>query len=395
MTRKLLLVAAVALVGCTEPRSAPAVSVTDSAGVTLVVNSAQRLAAATEWRLDSVPSLVISSSDDGPTLFEIRRLTRTESGLLAVANQGTKELLVFDRSGRLVARRGGEGDGPGEFRRMGSVLALGGDSLGVYDMAHRRLSVFGPQGELVREFAVESSGDSDYEQLFARSDGGFAVFAHGGLKGGTSGTFRSMAESFSIDGSGTRTGSFGSFPGAEVFIVDRMAGGVLFGAATFGAVVGSDMVVGTAESPELRFYGDDGSLHRIVRWPDHERRLTEARIDEYMAAAEGSLPEEARSQARAVLSEMPRSDRLPAFDDVLASPDGELWVGAYRGPGMALPGARSPSREWLVFDHEGQLEAKVTTPEGFQPLYVGSGEVIGVYVDDLGVESIRAYEVLE
>ena len=168
-----------------------------------------------------------------------------------------------------------------------------------------------------------------------------------------------------------------------------------FGAATFGAVVDSDLVVGTAESPELRFYGDDGSLHRIVRWPDHERRVTEGRIDEYMAAAEASLPEEARSQARAVLSKMPRSDHLPAFEDVLASPDGELWVGAYRGPEMALPGARSPSREWLVFDHDGQLEAKVTTPEGFQPLYVGSGEVIGVYVDDLGVESIRVYEVLE
>jgi hypothetical protein len=61
---------------------------------------------------------------------------------------------------------------------------------------------------------------------------------------------------------------------------------------------------------------------------------------------------------------------------------------------MALDGARSPQREWLVFDSLGALMARVSTPVGFRPLSVGAAEVIGVFVDELGVESIQVYEVI-
>lgn len=392
--RKAMLVLGVACLGCSEPARSPGVVVADSSGVIVVVNTEQQLSAVATWRLDSVPSLSIPPQTGGVTLFGVHTLTRTESGFIAVANRGTNEVLLFDPLGRFVGRRGREGDGPGEFRRLSSVLPLGGDSLGVYDFGHKRLSVFEPGGALAREFTLASPGDSDYERLFVLSDGGFAVFAHGGLRGGTSGKFRSVSESFSIDRNGVRTGSFGDFQGAEVFI-GRLAGMVLFGANTFAAVVNQDLVVGTAEAPELRFYGNDRRLRRVLRWPDHERRVTEERLAAYTAAAEASIPEAALPQARAMLAEVPRSEREPAFEDILSGPSGGVWVGQYRGPEMALPGARSPARKWLIFDGEGVLKASVTTPEGFQPLYVGESDVIGVSVDDLGVESIQAYEVLQ
>jgi hypothetical protein len=391
--RKAMLVTGIACLGCSEPSPSRGVVVQDSIGVAIVINNDQKLAATHEWHLGTTPSVSVSSGEEGATLFQVLALTRSESGLIVVANGGTNEVLLFDGRGTFAGKRGREGDGPGEFRSLSSVLALGGDSLGVYDSRHKRLSVFDPDGELAREFTLDSPGDSDYERLFLLADGGFAVFAQGGLRGGQSGSFRSVAESFSIDRTGVRTGSFGGFPGAEVFI-SRMAGLVLFGANTFGAVADEDLVVGTAKEPELRFYGRGGRLKRILRWPDHERRVTEERIEEYMAAAEASMPDAARPQARAMLAEIPRSDQQPAFEDVLSSPSGEIWIGEYRGPEMALPGARSPSRGWLIFDREGVLTASVKTPMGFQPLYVGVSEVIGVSMDELGVESIEAYEVL-
>jgi hypothetical protein len=173
-----------------------------------------------------------------------------------------------------------------------------------------------------------------------------------------------------------------------------MAGMVLFGANSFAAVVGPGLVIGTAKEPELRFYSNDRQLQRIVRWPDHERAVTAERVERFVVTAQASVPEPAREQARAVFAELPKSDTEPAFEDVLASPDGELWVGEYPGPEMALDGARSPQREWLVFDSLGALMARVSTPVGFRPLSVGAAEVIGVFVDELGVESIQVYEVI-
>ena len=394
MANRWLFLLIVACFGCSQSAPSTDVTVADSAGVTIVTNGQQQLATASQWHLEPSPSLSIQSDETEMTLFQVTDIVRTESGIIAAVNRGTDEVVLFDSRGEPVGRRGREGDGPGEFRRLSSVLSLGGDSIAAYDVSHKRLSVFGPSGALVREFTLEPPpGDSDYERLLNLASDGFAVFTGGGLRGGGPGVFRSMSESFSVNRDGDRVGSFGEFPGAEVFI-DQVAGSILFGASSYAAVVGGELVVGTAEDPELRFYTDDEGLRRIVRWPDHDRRVTEERVEQYMTAAEASMPEAARPQARAMFAMIPRSERQPAFEDILADSGGELWVGGYRGPEMALPGARSPARDWLVFDDSGVLKALIPTPIGFQPLYLGTNEVIGVFIDELGVESIQVYEVV-
>lgn len=381
-------------VGCSEATPTVDVTRTDSAGVEIVANGPRRLAAIPEWHLSSSPSLEIQSTEEGEVvLFRVVGVTRTESGGVAVLNGGSNEVLLFDRHGQMVGRRGREGDGPGEFRALSSVIPLGGDSLAVYDGGHKRLSVFAPDGVLAREFTLDPMPEgSAYERLLPFPDHGFAVFTQGGLMGGSSGVFRSMSESFAVDANGERTGSFGRFPGSENFIT-QFAGTVLFGANSYAAVVGDELVVGTADEPVLKFYSQDDGLRRVVRWPDHDRAVSEERFEQYLSTAEAALPEAARPQARAMLAEVPRSERQPAYEDVLATRGGRLWVGDYRGPEMALPGARSPARSWLVLDKDGTLVARVPTPEGFQLFYVARDEVIGVFVDDLGVESIRVYGV--
>lgn len=392
LRRRGAFLAVMGLLGCSESAPSGDVMAVDSAGVSVVTNGEQQVARAARWRLGSSPALWVRSEDNGVTLFEVTALAPTGSGRIAVLNRGTDEVLLFDGQGRYVARHGGEGDGPGEFRSLSSVLPLSGDSLGVYDSGHKRMSIFGPDGRLGREFTL-SGVDGDFEKVFALPGGGFAVFAQSGMRDATPGVFRPVSESFSIDPEGARNGSFGDFPGAELFI-GRVAGMVLFGANSYAALVGDELVVGTATGPELTFHGNDAKLRRIVRWPDHDRRVTDQRVEEFIATAEAALPEAARARAREIFREVPRSETYPAFEDVLASPEGELWVGEYRGPEMVLPGARSPERDWLVFDSRGVAVGRVTTPAGFQPLHVATNEVLGVYVDEVGVESIQVYDVL-
>ena len=131
--------------------------VADSAGVTIVTNGQEQLATASQWHLGGSPSLWIRSDEAGTTLFEVTAIARTESGIIAAVNRGTNEVLLFDLQGALVGRRGSEGDGPGEFRWLSSVLSVGGDSIAAYDFSHKRMSVFGPGGELAREFTLTAA----------------------------------------------------------------------------------------------------------------------------------------------------------------------------------------------------------------------------------------------
>ena len=68
---------------------------------------------------------------------------------------------------------GREGEGPGEFRSWAALLVSPGDSLFVFDSGNRRLSVFSPDHELVRESRIGLiPGDG-----FFRADGSVFVSA--------------------------------------------------------------------------------------------------------------------------------------------------------------------------------------------------------------------------
>ncbi len=400
MPVRLTTLTAVVLAGCGASAGAPGVTVTDSAGVTVVTNGPSTLAAAQPWTLTQ--SLEIRSSDaSGVTLYDVRQIAVLDGGAIAVINGDQNEVLVFARDGSLLHRLGRAGDGPGEFKGPASLVTLPGDSLGVYDSRHKRLSVFGSGGVLAREVSLAPVPEgSSYEYLFALPDGDLVLFTQGGIGHvQQQGASRVETESLVLAADGARRGTLGPFPGGEVFVGEyggrRLAGPVLFGALTWAAPFGGGLAVGTAEAPEVRVYDPRGALDRVVRWPDRERAVTEARVDDFISAAEAAAPPEEAGGARQVFSSIPRSEEEPAYEGLLASPGGDLWVGSYRGPEVAVLGAPSPAGTWRVFDPDGQLTASVATPEGFEPLSVTKDEVLGVFVDDLGVESVRGYRIVK
>lgn len=383
---------------CADVTTAPDVVITDSAGVTMVFNSPNQLSGVAHWVLSSKPVRTLHSSDESDfAFFRVVAVLPLDGGGTAVLNAGTYEILLLNESGELLGSFGQEGDGPGEFRGPNSLLRLPADSLGVYDSEHKRFSVFSRNGLLGREFTLDPvPTGSAYERLLPIGAGDLAVFSDGGLGGGKEhGVFRAESESVLLDSDGGQKASYGNFPGSENFVgVGPGAGRVVFGAASYATTTGEVFVVGTGGLPEIRYYGPTGALSMIVRWPDHDRTVTSEQFEAYVEGALATLPESDRKQARRMLSGMPRSDTQPAYEELLSSEQGHIWIGDYRGPEMALPGSRSPQREWLVFDEHGTLIASVRTPAGFSPLTITGGEVLGVYVDDQGVESIRVYELI-
>lgn len=68
----------------------------------------------------------------------------TRNGHVVVLDGSEGRLLAFDTAGTLLARSGGRGDGPGEFRMPVGIALIAADSVIVADLSHRRLSVFTP-----------------------------------------------------------------------------------------------------------------------------------------------------------------------------------------------------------------------------------------------------------
>lgn len=392
-----VLLLCLALWGCSgQGTGSGGVSRVDSAGVTIVTNPASVMSAAATWTLASRPALEIDAPADGSfVLFGVGDVVPLSHARLAVANRGSHEVLVFDSAGTLVARIGREGDGPGEFQFVTSLARLPGDSLVVWDSGHRRLSVFDNGGTLGHEAMLGKLVEQThaaYEGVYALADGDL-VFNTGAIEWAPhEGSSRALSASVRIGTDGSVRSSYGMFPGTEAFSSGDATGMVPFGASTTVTTSGDDFVVGTEVTTELRVFGPDGTLARIVRWPDHERLLTDARFQAYVNDVFAAVPKARQEAIRDRLEKMPRAKSEPPYWTVLADSDGRLWVGDYPGQ-ESFVGLARPRRHWLIFGPDGAVTARLDTPAGFGVKSIRGPDVIGVYTDKVGVESVRIYRI--
>lgn len=72
----------------------------------------------------------------------------------ALSQSRPSEILFFDSAGRFLKPIGREGSGPGEFRFVGGILALPGDSLLVVDASLKRITVLTAEQRLSRTVSM-------------------------------------------------------------------------------------------------------------------------------------------------------------------------------------------------------------------------------------------------
>lgn len=409
------MLAAVALTGCTENSSPAAFTVVDSAGVEIVTNLSGSIESAGVWSLSAEPILEIGSgATPEVALFRITDVQPLESGRVAVGTNTPPRVLLFDRDGTLAATLGREGEGPGEFASVGSVIPLAADSIAVWDPDRRRMSVFTGDGRHARDLdlsevapmsarsAPDTRTTSGFIHLLPSTSGSLYVFGEGAISPSPEpGVFRPELPAYRIATDGEELASLGSFPGMEMTTGGPV--GILplpLGARTYATTSGGALVVGAADTTRFRVFSPSGALARIVRWPDQDRSVGGPFLSRWSGMVDDAPPE-IRELAEAV----PRRERFPAYRGLVGTDDGEVLVGDYPGPLGIWPIGRGegpealasklrvPSRRWLVFDPDGALAATVSTPEGFEPYAVRGGRVWGVYTDELDVESVRAYEL--
>ncbi len=80
-------------------------------------------------------------------------------GQIIVPQQQDRKYLVYDSLGRRVATIGRAGEGPGEFKQVGTYFGWKGDSIWTWDANHERFTVFTASGTYVRGLATPQTAD--------------------------------------------------------------------------------------------------------------------------------------------------------------------------------------------------------------------------------------------
>ncbi len=386
-----------ALAACGGDARAAGPVVRDSAGVRIVENGAPAWGEGGGWRLSAEPVLDIGMLD-GPPQYQFGRVAgavRLRDGTVVVGDDQSKELRFFDPAGRHLRTVGREGGGPGEFKAVGSLAAVG-DSLLVGDFNNRRVSVFAPDGSLVRAVPLDGAGSPAFTiPVGYLGDGSVVVSAGRMFDGGSgSGVTRDSVTYLRLAPDGGAPREVGRFAGSEMF-VQSGGGAVMVGPRAFGrsaeiAVVPDGFFYGASDTYQIGRYDASGRLLRLVRRPHEPRAVTPADIERYR---EGRLKQAAearggrfRQMQEKSLAAMSYPETMPAYGRILADRAGNLWVSDFQVTSED-PGT------WTVFDPEGRMLGAVATPARFRLLEIGGDYVLGAYKDELDVDHVRMFRL--
>ena len=392
------IICVAAAFGCSEGPVNLAATVTDSAGIIVVVNPQTEWAPMGGWRVEVTPALDIggSSADSNYQFFRVRSCLRLADERLAVANAGSYQIRFFDPVGHFSNAVGRKGGGPGEFEHITWAQKYRGDSILVFDRRLVRLSLFDSAGQLGRTVTLrDDDGRTVIGAVGAFGDGTFLAVAETVPELSEPGVFRPVWNLFRADAEGRVHDSLGTYIGEESFFHVSPSGGAmdsrrLFARKTEFAVTGDQFYAGFTENFEIHKHSSLGRLLASVRRGFSPVNVSEVEVsllkDRQLDAVRHI--EHLRDRVEEFLDAMPLPKTLPAFGPLLVDEVGNLWVQEYAPPSH-------DERRWNVFGANGALLAMLETPPGFEPLHIDENFLLGRWVDETGEEYVRLYRLFK
>ncbi len=377
-----------ALIGCTEGMEVGAghegrMAVRDSMGVLISENFDS--AGGVNWTILAEPVLTIGQGFRASREYQfdwIGGAIRLPDGGILVADGGSM-LRAYRETGGYIATWGREGEGPGEFRLLGGLDMLGGDSVVVWDRRLQRLTVFDATGRVGREVTVREApelilrGTIGHDRLVFERVVAFEFDApeFEEILNGRSGGEEYQRQRGAVelwDATGNRVAVVGPYPHTEYHFPSRTVrffGPVRFFRKMITGVWDSFVIAGPNDTYELRGHGTDGALERIIRW----NRAPIVADDSHRQAFADENP--GRDQ------DAPMASHLPMFDWVVGDALGYLWVRDYDMPGEELV-------RWTVFDSAGAIVTRLRTSDRLRVWEIGQDYILASQTDDLGIHSV-------
>jgi hypothetical protein len=382
--------------GCSPPPAErTAAVVRDSAGVRIVENS-QGAQDGPTWRLSSDPAVQIGS-DEGPREEQFHRIMhalRVPDGRIAVADQGSGAIRIFDARGRFLSRIGGAGGGPGEFGFLTGMQWVAGDTLLAFDAGSFRVLSFDLSGRLLEETRLRRDANLSFPTILGRhSDGSFHVAAGCSFdRRMPPGEFRNHQQHMLYSRDGTLLDTLGArlclTSWIEVAAGSTTMTRLPFGRSGIPAVSGDEFLYGDGDRYEIAVHSATGELRRLIRLDRPNRPVSSADIEWVKESRLAEVSDERyRSEAARSYDRIQYPETMPAFERIIPADDGSIWI--------QLPPTRGEdSTIWDVFDRDGAFLGQAAGPARFQMMHVGADLVTGVWRNDLGVEVVQVHRVV-
>jgi hypothetical protein len=349
-------------------------------------------------------TVTIPGETDQYFLNRVTQVSVGPDGRVLVVDPGEMVIRQFDSLGRYVGAIGRRGRGPGEFQS----IAVGwlADTLYAIDAALGRVSYFDGSGKFLRDSLLPRFDLPDAKSslvVVRLLRGGRAIGIPPITSRGSDPRAPLVRPVAGLGPAGVRRlATIGVWPGEVILIAPPRQdwGPILVPGSPLGRLVTRGHLWTTTPSGTLLLANADPAEHEfVVTAITFDGDTAFRRVFGYdpMPVPERLVDSLVLRQAR-VLRGIPlrvaeRSVRdafrpikdFPPVSHVLASADGQIWIGREDIPGRP--------RRWVVLDAAGRPQFTTATPPGFSALAVGPDWIWGVVADSVGVPSVRKFVV--
>ena len=367
------------------------VQVEDSAGVR-IVSYEHTPTTPPAFRLSAEPRYRHGAHPGDYAIQEVSAGRLLRDGSAVVYDQWNVELVVLGQDGATYDVLAAEGEGPGEVGHINALFTLG-DSILAVDLNLGRMTLFA--GDSVARttnvrvptyLGVKGIGSSG--ELLLATRWGPSSFEEPWLRG-------HMVRFDARTGDADTVASYDFMPrippGLDWDPI-RALGEVTVAAGQFVHV--------RSDRAEVAWHLPDGTLAQIVRWPAEPTLLTEQLLEPIEAEHRKSVRMHDPDLPDARIAQVARANMaayrasigrpLPLFSAPFADDEGRVWLPSYQAGGelTAVP-------PYTVIGPDGVWLGTVEAPSGFRILDVAGGLVLGVELDEMDVESVVVYELVE
>ena len=314
-------------------------------------------------------------------------------GGVAVADNASAEVRIYDRSGRFLRRVGRRGRGPGEFLSLKLVPNWRSDSLVVYDQALGRVSFIGADGGMrsvrLPQAGVTTMMAGERDVLGVDRYGHLVLEIQDGASPKEPGSFRRVSHVVRLEPATSASQVVGTYKGKEM-LFRIVKGNPTFSPLPFlqqfTATIGPDRLyyvegpAGTAV--EVAFNSSTRFEHRLAFSPRTiSRAVFEQWFEEELLKVQVRARQATRQYYRSLYS--PWSAR--PVSKLVVDDAGRLWVEEY---------TLADAKRVAVYSQQFELLGLLQLPPSFKLHSVRGNIVAGVVTTTEGVERVQLCPVI-
>jgi len=296
-----------------------------------------------------------------------------EGGILALDIKDQK-IKVFDSSGKFLRLIGKPGQGPGELGMASGVQLMADNTLVVEDITNRRLALFKPSGEFIRN--ISTSDKLGLVNILLDSKGNFIGREMGLAEGNAKMFFEikkfdaNLKPLFTLDKLEFPIPIPGS--GAKMNVLEMMS--------IYQFDPAGNIYYGRNADYEIKIFSPEGKHIRTIQ-KEHDRvKVTQADIDEMLER----IPNVAGGVNIKDMFSFP--DIFPPFQSFILDDQGRLYVRTF------TKGKAKGEYEIDVFDAEGKFFAQFITKSDLR--LWKADKAYGIEETEEGYQVIKRYSVL-